>query len=549
MSIKRIFCLVLILLFLLVSACDGGSAENSTSSGTVSQADSTVTKLSLFYDSNDSLDPYKAKSRFNRQLSSLMFDPLVKLDSAFQPQFVLAKDITFNGKECTITLKSVSFTDGSTVTADDVVFSLEKALKSKYTVYSRQLSSIKSYKADGADKVVITLTKADPYFANLLDFPIIKKDSDTRQDENQIELPPIGFGRYVFDAKEKLLSVNAQYFGGAPTVTQIKLVNAPDDEVTKYNLEVNNVDAYYTELSDGVIPPMAGTVEKVSLNNLLFLGVNLSNRHLRKHQLRYAIASAIDRTALCNDAYYNYATPAVGLFNSVWEDAGKLQNLPETANLQNVVANLNEIGYNSKDDEGFFTDIDKKPIKFKLIVSEENAARLKCAKLLCEQLNKIGFKTELSVLSWEKYTEALTYGNFDLYLAEVKLNNNMDVSELITSNGSLSYGIPELTSTNADSKPSDTKDNKEYTDNTDKDDEQSPSVSNSSVPLIDSAVTAFYKGELSLFDIINAFNAEMPIIPLCHRCGLTVYNSQIKIVNMSTVSDAYFGITNKLTNQ
>ena len=548
MKFKRLLSIMLAFLFFLLSAC-GGDTNDNTSSVTSEPTNETLDSISLLYNSSDSLDPYKAESKYNRILGSLLFDPLVKLDEKLQPQKVLAKDITLNGKECIVSLKSIYFTDGSLVTAEDVVFSLKKALESQYTAYKKQLSNVKSYIADGTDKVIITLSKADPYFANLLDFPVMKKDSDTRQDENKIELPPIGSGRYVFDNKEKTLNVNTTYFGGVPTVKLIKLINAPDWEVTKYNLEVNNVDVFYTDLSDGVVPPMSGTVQNVNLNNLVYLGVNLSNRHVSKYQLRYAIANAIDRSDICNDAYYNYAKPAKGLFTSVWEDAGNLQNLPEKSDLENVVANLEEIGYNSKDAEGFFTDADKKTIKFKLIVSDGNEQRVKCARILVEQLNELGFKTELSVLEWNKYIEALNYGNYDFYLAEVKINNNMDVSELITSNGSLSYGIPNYVATPETAKPessapSNTQDNKNETE--DNKEEIKSEFSGSSVPLIDSAVKSFYNEKLSLFDIINAFNAEMPIIPICHRYGLTVYNTEISVTEMSTVSDIYFGINNKL---
>lgn len=554
MNLKRILSLILASALILLSAC-GGDTDDSTSSDTASGSNTPLDTISLFYNANDSLDPYKAESRYNRALSSLIFDPLVKLDSEFQPQFILAEDITSNGKEYTVTLNNVSFTDGTAVTADDVVFSLEKALKSQYTVYQQQLSAIKSYKADGTNKVIITLSKADPYFANLLDFPIIKKDSDKLQDENRIELLPIGSGRYIFDTEEKVLNVNTAYFNGVPTVKQIQLVNAPDAEVTKYNLEVNNVDIYYTDLSDGVVPPMAGTVQSVNLNNLVYLGVNLSNKHLQSTQMRYALANAVDRTAICNDAYYSYAKPAVGLFNSAWSDVGNLQNLNITADLENVVANLEEIGYNKKDAEGFFTDSNNKTVQFKLIVSSENERRIKCAEAVKAQLEAVGIKIELSVLDWDKYIEALTYGNFDLYLAEVKLNNNMDVSELISSNGKLSYGIPDFNpSSHTSNSNTATKQVKEDeadgTDKTDGDDTDNDGekveLPSSAVPLIDSAVDGISQGELSLVDIINAFNAEIPIIPLCHRSGLTILNPALNTTAMSSVSDIYFGITDKL---
>ena len=127
---------MLAFLFFLLSACGGDT--NNTSSVTSEPTEEMLDSISLIYNSSDSLDPYKAESKYNRDLSNLLFDPLVKLDEKLQPQNVLAKEITLNGKECTVTLKSVYFTDGSLVTAEDVVFSLKKALESQYTVYKKQ---------------------------------------------------------------------------------------------------------------------------------------------------------------------------------------------------------------------------------------------------------------------------------------------------------------------------------------------------------------------------------------------------------------------------
>lgn len=43
--------------------------------------------------------------------------------------------------------------------------------------------------------MVIKLGRADPYFANVLDFPIIKRNSDKITDSDGVTHPPIGCGR------------------------------------------------------------------------------------------------------------------------------------------------------------------------------------------------------------------------------------------------------------------------------------------------------------------------------------------------------------------
>ena len=252
--------MLLLICLVFINACGNTQdLENNVSSTPTDDTTETLTVISVLYSSNDSLDPYKAETELNRRLSSLMFDPLVKLNTVLQPEKVLAKDIQLNGKECIVTLKNAYFSDGTPVTAEDVEFSLNKALKATLTVYPKQLSSIKSYEPISSDTLKIELKKADSYFINLLDFPIIKKDSDKLYDENKIELPPIGSGRFVFDNSTKQLDANTTYICGKPTIETVKLINAPDDAVINYNLEVGNVSIFNTDLNDGIIPPMSGT--------------------------------------------------------------------------------------------------------------------------------------------------------------------------------------------------------------------------------------------------------------------------------------------------
>ena len=545
MILKRIFTMLLLICLVFINACGNTQdLENNVSSTPTDDTTETLTVISVLYSSNDSLDPYKAETELNRRLSSLMFDPLVKLNTVLQPEKVLAKDIQLNGKECIVTLKNAYFSDGTPVTAEDVEFSLNKALKATLTVYPKQLSSIKSYEPISSDTLKIELTKADSYFINLLDFPIIKKDSDKLYDENKIELPPIGSGRFVFDNSTKQLDANTTYICGKPTIETVKLINAPDDAVINYNLEVGNVSIFNTDLNDGIIPPMSGTTSTVELNQLVYIGINLNNEYLKIPEIRYALASGIDRNAICNDAFYSYAKPSEGLFSSAWEDTGKLQNLKQSADLQNVIANLDEIGYNNKDKDGFFTDQNGKTIELRLLTYKDNTSRNNAAKLISEQLIDSGFKIKLIESDWDSYVQTLTKGDFDLYLAETKLLNNMDVSQLVTTGGNLSYGIPKSTT---ETETSDQADNNiTINENNDKTDNETvqPQKPTSYVPLLDNTVNGFYNAEYSLVDIINAFNAEMPIIPVCHRLGLTVYDSKLNISEMSSVSDVFFGIKN-----
>ncbi len=523
---KKILCLIMALCLVFLCSCANKSDSSDSSSGQ-SNADTNNSKqFSLLYCVGDSINPYLAETTANRQLSLLIYDPLVRITPDFKADYVLASSIEQDGKDCIITLKNVTFSDGSSVTASDVVYSYKLA-KASNTAYATSLENINTFKSETDERIKITLKKADPYFANLLDFPILKSGSDKLTDENKIPLPPIGSGRYVPDFDNLKLISNPSHILGKPTVDVINLINTPDNEVAKYNLEAGNVGIYHTDLSDGVIPPMSGNIGTVPLNHLVYLGVNLNKKILNNEGFRYVLSSCINRSDVCNDTYHGYATPATGVFNPVWEDAKGLQNISSTSNTEIMVAYLEELGYNSKDEDGFFVNSKGKRLSFTLVYYSGNARRAEAAHLIAEQIRTSGIEITEKALGWENYVSALENGRFDLYIAEVKLLNNMDISELIAPGGKLAYGIPSLKDDSDEETDTNEADTKEETTN-----------------ITHLALKGFYSGEYSLIDVINAFNAEMPIIPLYYPFGISVCDPAFSANNVSSVSDAYFGISN-----
>ncbi len=527
MKLSKIVCLSLSAIFVILCSCvkPDSSSDTSLPNGVQNNGNS-VKELNLMYCVGDSINPYKAETLINKQLSTLLYDPLVRVNTTFQPEYVLADSIELDGKKCHITLKNVLFSDGTEVTAADVIYSYKLA-KSSSTVYASQLAEIVSFKADGNNSVNVTLSKADPYFANLLDFPVIKANSDKLTDQNKIELPPIGCGRYVPDLENFKLYANASHILGCPNIATINLINSPDSEVVKYNLESGNTGIYHSDLSDGIIPPMTGNMNTVSINRLVYLGLNLNKKAFKNESFRYAVSSAIDRALICSNVYYSYATPAAGIFNPVWEDAKGVQNIPQNSNTQIMVAYLEDIGYNSKDNDGFYVNSKGKRLSLTLVYYKGNTRRAECAKLIAKQLKSAGIEIIEKAYGWNDYASALKDGRFDLYLAEVRLLNNMDVSSLLMPGGSLAYGIPYNTDNDV---------NKNDENQADSDVESKYSTS--------LALEGFYSGKLSLIDVVNAFNAEMPLIPICYTLGVTISNTSFTVDNISSVNDAYYGISN-----
>ncbi len=546
---KRIIA-VLLLLAVLWSGCSGRS-DNESSSNNESKlkkpqseavAEEKAKTVSLACSVTDSFCPYNAVTTLNREMAPLLYDSLIKLDETFSPVRSLARNVEIEGKKVMVTIKNTVFSDGTPLTADDIVYCANKAQKSN-TKYSDALEDVESVSAQSGNIVVFILKKADPYFENQLDFPIYKAKSDDKTSSDNIELPPIGSGMYIINEEKTELVVNPKYSGQKPALQSIKLINTPDADALSHNLEVGNITCYYSDLSDCELPQVRGGYESVNLNNLVYLGANMKEGLMMYPEMRQIVSAALDRKSIAQEAYYQNAVAASSIFNPAWNELTEVVPSNENLASQNVyLALLDKIGYNKKDSGGYFINSEGERLKLKMVYYGENKWRSSAAKLIKTDLKIAGIELELQVLDWNEYKTYLKKGYYDLYLAEVKIGNNMDISELVTKGGSAAFGIYYEEKKKEDKKgPSEAEpDGLGTREEEEKIDKYAGETAEK--------VEQFYKGEAQLLDVASAFATELPIIPICYRTGILSYTTDLSGMSPS-IGDVYSGIGNALTKQ
>jgi peptide/nickel transport system substrate-binding protein len=235
--------------------------------------------------------------------------------------------------------------------------------------------------------------------------------------------------------------------------------------------------------------------------------------------MRYAISSAIDRSEICSNAYYNNAVAATGFFNPVFKDAIATQSLNSKANLQITVENLEKIGYNRIANDGSRVNSKGLRPKFTLLVNSENSSRVQAANLIKKQLELAGIEITIISRSYDQYIAALQSGSFQLYLGEISVLPNMDLSPLVLKGGTVSYGVGlEPIALNPDGTPID-----------------------SGANITETAINNFYNSSATLSDVAATLLTDMPQIPICYRKGLLFYDSSIKSGVTASESDIYFG--------
>ena len=516
---------------LLFSLTSCKSKEKSKTGNKTSEktASADICSINLLYNKADSFNPYTAVTENNRNLCSLIFESLIKTDNSFNPVLKLASDINLDGDKCTVNIIDTVFSDGTTLTADDIIYSYNAA-KNSGGLYASHLYEVKSASALSAKTVVFNLTRKDPYFKNLLDFPIFKAGSDKITNTDGVGTPPVGCGRYIPSEEGTKLILNENYYGNKGVIKEINLIQAPDDDSLSHYIEVGASDLYFNDLSDSKLYRMSGKKTEVSLNRLVFLGVNQNSSVLQNKELRYAVSSAINREEICSKAYFNNAVPATGYFNPCLSEVKAVQSIKTSADNQITVENLSKIGYNKKDGEGFFVNSKGARLILRLLVNTENRFRVTAANQIALNLKSAGIEIKVIETSYSDYQNLINSNSFDLYLGEVSILPNFDMSPLVISGGSMAFGIKSYYKT-------------ETAENTNGEENTEPDSQNLSNACAD-VISGFYNSTASLTDVAGTLLTEMQQIPILYRKGLFFYKDSIVSGVESTESDIYYSIEN-----
>lgn len=465
--------------------------------------DTTTANFTLAYSKTDSLNPYKCTSTLNSAVSHLLFDSLYVFDSQYEMEFVIAKDITWDISSLTVsvTLRSgIVFSDGTPLTADDVRYSFYAAKKAT-SKYAKQLENFKDCTSDGMT-VTFNLATYDPMAYMLLDIPIIKRSSDAKG------AMPVGSGRYVYVShKEKgiYLQRNELWFGNdKPKLERISLTAMPTIESIVHSIEIGTISYFYTDLRDGYPTRVSADFSMVDINNLVYLGVNTNDSRLFNQKVRRAITLALDREELATKAFNGRAYAATGPLTTSWPDAAGMQSGSTLCDANGAVTALNEAGFVNQNENGKLYNADSSFLNLSILVCSDNAQHMACADAVKMQLEDFGFTITIYSVPFEDFQTRLASGNYQMYIAEYAMKNNMDFSELFTPGKGLYIGPnPELTV---------------------------------------NAWADYRSGALQMSDVITAFDEELPFIPLCFRLGMVIYTrSLVANVDVSE-SDPFFNM-------
>lgn len=350
MKKKAIYLLTIVLsgMFLL-SSC-GGDDDNAVAKNELKRTltVAVASDAGTFY-------PYYQLSGTGRMIYTPVYEALFFYDENTEPEPVLVDSYTIDEDNCGITMKlkeGIMFSDGTEMTSDDVLFSLDCILNSSYASNIGDIDRPGCISIDDYTVYFHFNSPVGTMLYNLCNLYVISKDHMESIDSddwtyNCIGTGPFTWGNYIIGTEYQL--VPNEYYREEKALDEIIIKIIAESSVQAIQLETGEIDLAmglsYRDIQNYIENEEDGfTATKGPAIGSYGMWVNIHNTPYSDVRVRQAFAYAIDLEAINSIAFGGLAEPATNIFSSgtpVWQQASNLH----THDTQKAKQLLNDAGY------------------------------------------------------------------------------------------------------------------------------------------------------------------------------------------------------------
>ncbi len=349
----------------------------------------------------NNFDPFTSMTADARSVNFNIFDGLVNVapDGSFSPAIAESYS-SEEGRAFVFTLRqNVKFHDGSPLTHDDVLYSVQKAIDSKMAGYDkiRDFRFVPDGMGGVTDIFVITLKSADAGFIAYLTTPIVKKDA------KDLALHPVGTGPYMLaDYVEQdhiRLVKNPSYWGkgGYLDTVTLKFVASQADMVL--NFQAGSIDGFSAN-ADTVtqLPEKDLNLYRRNSNSVQLLALNNAVAPFGDVRVRQALSYLVDADEIIEAVNYGYGVkvgsgliPALSKYYDVSLAGAYKKDVAKARAL------LAEAGYA----DGF---------SFTITVPSVYTVHVRTAEVILNQLAQAGIKASIKQVDWPTWLQNVYTG-------------------------------------------------------------------------------------------------------------------------------------------
>lgn len=287
---------------------DGSSGANPPSSGSSVPAASSGGTLHISAaEPSAGLDPATAVTQASKRVMELIYDTLIDYNEKNELVPMIAEKWTLSDDKLSYVFAlraDATFSDGSPITADDVVYSLERMQKSE--ALKAQFAGVTKVEATGDHEVTIALDAPSRVFLNALatvGSAAILSQKTVEGNADYFTKPTATSGPWYLDDivshGSATLKANTHYWDkGHPTLTTITYDFATDSTAMAAALETGTIDMTYNMVpADAVRLKATGSIDYslAPSAGLIAWGLNKSKPPFDNTDVRQALAYVVPR--------------------------------------------------------------------------------------------------------------------------------------------------------------------------------------------------------------------------------------------------------------
>ncbi len=378
----------------------GGQGNNGKTGEPVKGGEITV---GIAQDLDDSLDPHQTVAAGTREVLFNIFEGLVKPNSdgemipAVAEKYTLSED----GTTYTFTLREgVKFHNGQTVTAEDVVYSINRCAavpEGQEKPLVAAFSAVKSVEALDEKTVAVTIAQRDLEFISYMTAAIIPADY-----ENQ-DTAPVGTGPFRFVSRtpqqDFVMERFEDYWGAPAWLDKVTYKICENADALVMNLNGGSIDlcAHLTSAQASQLNQNFQVLEG-TMNLVQAIYLNNQAKPFDNQLVRQALCYAIDRQGIMDMVADGHGT-AVG--SSIYPAFTKYF-LPELVDkyphsVEKAKELLAQAGY---------------PNGFDMTISVPNnyQPHMDTAEVVAEQLREAGIRVTIQPVEWSTWLDTIYNG-------------------------------------------------------------------------------------------------------------------------------------------
>ena len=384
-----------------------------------------------------SLDPHKVSGTWENYIVGDMFVGLTTEDPKANaiPGVAESWTISEDGKTYTFKLRKSTWSDGTPLTANDFVYSMQRILLPETAAeYASLLYIIEGAEAINTGKAAadtlgakaiddqtleVKLTGPAPYFLELLThytaYPVPKHvidkvGKDWTKPENMVVNGPFKLVEWLPNTHVKLTKNDKYYDAGSVVLDNITFYTQEDRAAVQKRFRAGEIDVAMDFASDQIDWLKANMPEETRIApymGVYYYPINSSVAPFNDLRVRKALSMAVNREAICDKVLktgelpaYSFVPPGVSHYEHPAEVTWK--SMPFNDRIKEAKALLAEAGFTAD-----------KPLSLTLKYNtSENHKRIAVA--VASMWKNIGVKTELYNAEVKVHYADLKQGNFQV---------------------------------------------------------------------------------------------------------------------------------------